>query len=81
MQPAGPVSPGWRDDGVVRQPQQLRDGDRDQPGVQVRAGVVLALHGDRDGGVEVGKQADRGPAVPGPPADDLPGVHRPDADR
>ena len=35
---------------------------------------MLALHGDGDGQVEVGEQADRGPAVPGPPADDLPGV-------
>ena len=46
MQPVGPVSPGRRDDGVAQEPQQLRNGDRDQPGVQVRAGVVLALHGD-----------------------------------
>jgi len=35
---------------------------------------VLALHGDGDGEVDVGEQADRGPAVLGPPADDLPGV-------
>jgi hypothetical protein len=35
---------------------------------------LLALHGDGDGEVDVGEQADRGPAVPGPPADDLPGV-------
>ena len=34
----------------------------------------LALHGDRDGEVDVGEQADRGPAVPGLPADDLSGV-------
>jgi len=32
------------------------------------------LHGDGDGEVDVGQEADRGPAVPGPPADDLPGV-------
>jgi hypothetical protein len=35
---------------------------------------VLALQGDGDREVEVGAQADRGPAVPGLPADDLPGV-------
>ena len=35
VQPVGPVSPGWRDDGVAQEPQQLRDGDRDQPGVPV----------------------------------------------
>jgi hypothetical protein len=74
VQLVGPVSPGWRDDGVAQEPQQFRDGDRDQPGVQVRAGVVLALRGDGDGEVDVGEQADRVPAVPGPPADDLPGV-------
>jgi len=35
---------------------------------------VLALHGDGDREVDVGEQADRGPAVPGLPASDLPGV-------
>jgi hypothetical protein len=35
---------------------------------------VLALDGGGDGEVGVGEQADRGPAVPGFPADDLPGV-------
>jgi len=35
---------------------------------------VLALQGDGDGEVDVGEQADGGPAVPGLPADDLPGV-------
>jgi hypothetical protein len=35
---------------------------------------LLALQGYCDGEVEVGEQADRGPAVPGFPADDLPGV-------
>ena len=74
VQPAGPVPAGRRDDGVAQEPQQLRDGDRDQPGVQVCASVVLALHGDGDREVDVGEQADRGPPVPGPPADDLPGV-------
>jgi hypothetical protein len=38
------------------------------------SGLLLALHGDGDGQVDLGEQADRGPAVPGPPADDLPGV-------
>ena len=35
VQPVRPVSPGRRDDDVSQEPQQLRDGDRDQPGVQV----------------------------------------------
>jgi hypothetical protein len=35
---------------------------------------VLALRGDDDRKIYVGEQADRGPAVPGLPADDLPGV-------
>jgi hypothetical protein len=74
VQPVSPVAPGWRDDGVAQEPQQLRNGDRDQPGVQVWAGLLLALDGDGDGEVDVGEQADRGPAVPGFPADDLPGV-------
>ena len=34
VQPVGPVTPGRRDDRVAQQPQQFRDGDRDQPGVQ-----------------------------------------------
>ena len=74
VQPVGPVSPGRGDDGAAQEPQQFRDGDRDQPGVQVRAGLLLALDGDGDGEVDVGEQADRGPAVPGFPADDLSGV-------
>ena len=74
VQPVSPVSPGRRDDDVAQKPQQLRNGDRDKGSVQVRAGVLLALHGDGDREVDVGEQADRGPAVPGPPADDLPGV-------
>jgi hypothetical protein len=32
VQPVGPVSPGWRDDSVAQEPQQLRDGD----GAQVK---------------------------------------------
>ena len=35
---------------------------------------MLALGGDGDCEVDVGEQADRGPAVPGLPSDDLPGV-------
>ncbi len=30
----GPVAPGWRDDGVAQEPQQFRNGDGDQCGVQ-----------------------------------------------
>jgi hypothetical protein len=74
VQPAGLVSPRWRDDGVTQKPQQLRHGDRDQPGVQAGAGLLPALHCHGNGEVDVGQQADRGPAVPGFPADDLPGV-------
>ena len=73
VQPVGPVAPGWRDDCAAQQPQQFRGGDGDQFG-QLRAGVVLALQGGGDGQVDVGEQADGGPAVPGLPADDLPGV-------
>jgi hypothetical protein len=72
VQLVGPVAPGWRDDGAAQEPQQLWDGDGDQLS-QLWAGVVLALHGgDRE--VDVGEQADGGPAVPGLPAGDLPGV-------
>jgi hypothetical protein len=35
---------------------------------------LLALQSHGDGEVDVGEQAERGPAVPGLPADDLPGV-------
>jgi hypothetical protein len=35
---------------------------------------VLALQCGGDGEVEVGEQEECGPAVPGPPPDDLPGV-------
>ena len=74
VQPVRPVAPGRRDDHVAQEAQQLRDGDRDQPVVLAGRGLLLALHGDRDGKIDVGEQADRGPAVPGLPADDLPGV-------
>jgi hypothetical protein len=74
VQPVSPVSPGRRDDDVAQQPRQLRNGDRDKGSVQVRADVLLALHRDGDREVDVGEQADRGPVVPGFPADDLPGV-------
>ena len=74
--PVGPVSPRCRDDCLAQEPQQFRDGDRDQPGAQVRPGLLLALHSDGNGDreVEVGKQADRDPAVPGLAADHLPGI-------
>jgi len=37
---------------------------------------LLVLHGDgdREADADAGEQAERGLAVPGPPADDLPGV-------
>jgi hypothetical protein len=35
VQPVGPVPPGRRDDGAAQERQQLRDGDRDQSGIQV----------------------------------------------
>ena len=36
--------------------------------------LLLALQGYRDREVDLSERADRGPAVPGLPADDLPGV-------
>src|SRR5881398_1827222 len=53
--------------------EQFRDGDGDEP---ERAGTAVAgaLQGGGHGEEGVGEQADRGPAVPGLPADDLPGV-------
>jgi len=42
------------------------------PAVRVWVCLLPALHGD--GEVDVGEQADRGPAVPGFLADDLPGL-------
>ena len=76
VRPVHPVGQSRRGGGmtVAQEPLQLRDGDRDQPGVQARAGVLFALQGDGDREVEVGEQADHGPAVPGLPADHLPGV-------
>jgi hypothetical protein len=73
VQLVGLVAPGWRDDGAAKEPQQFGGGDGDQLR-QFRAGVMLALDGGGDGQVDVGEQADGGPAVPGLPADDLPGV-------
>jgi len=35
VQPVGLVAPGRWDDDVAQEPQQLRDGDRDQSDVQV----------------------------------------------
>jgi hypothetical protein len=43
VQPVGLVSPRWRDAGVTQKPQQLRHGDRDQPGVQIGVGLLPAL--------------------------------------
>jgi hypothetical protein len=38
------------------------------------SGTVIEISPASRSEVDVGQQADRGPAVPGPPADDLPGV-------
>ena len=69
----GPVAAGFGDDGAAELSQQLRDGDGDQP---EDAGVFVAgpLEGGGHSEEDIGEQADRGPAVPGLPADDLPGV-------
>jgi hypothetical protein len=43
--PVQAVGPGWLGrwgDRAAQKPQQFRDGDRDQAGVQLRAGVLLA---------------------------------------
>lgn len=74
VQAVGPVSLARWDDCAAQQPQQLRDGERDQFGAQLRASVLLAVQGGGHGQVDVGEQADRGLAVPGRPADDLSGV-------
>jgi hypothetical protein len=65
---------GAGDDDVAQKPQQLRHGARDQPGVQFGAGLLPALHCHGNGEVDMGQQADHGPAMPGLPADDLPCV-------
>ena len=52
--------------------QHFGNGDWDQAYLQ--AGVGAAVQGDGDGQVHAGEQAQRAPAVPGPPADDLAGV-------
>jgi hypothetical protein len=60
----GPGLAEGRDDDLAQESQQFRDGDRDQPGVRLRARLVLAFQGDGNSEVGVGEQADRGPAVP-----------------
>ena len=35
VQPMGPVLTGRWDDGAAQEPQQLGDGDRDQPGIHI----------------------------------------------
>ena len=73
----GLVAVGLGDDGTAELPEQFRDGDGDQPG---EAGVFVAdaLPGCGDGEVEVGEQADGGPAVPGGPGGDLAAVEAAD---
>jgi hypothetical protein len=43
------ASPGWRDNRVAQKPEQLRDGDQDQPGVQVGGllgKLAIFFHGE-----------------------------------
>ena len=69
----GPVAARVGDDGSAELPEQLGDGDGDEPW---DAGAVVegALAGGGDGEEGVGEQADRGPAVPGCPGGDLAAV-------
>jgi hypothetical protein len=71
----GLVAAGVGDDGAVELPEQLGDGDGDEP-EDVGAAVEGALAGDGDEGV--GEQADRGPAVPGGLGGDLAAVQAAD---
>ena len=69
----GLVAAGVGDDGPAELPEQLGDGDRDEP-EDAGAAVQGALAGGGDGEEGVGEQADRGPAVPGGPGGDLAAV-------
>ena len=69
----GLVTVGAGDDGAAELPEQLGNGDGDQL-EESGAGVGGALECRSDGDEDVGEQADRGPAVPGGPGGDLPGV-------
>ncbi len=60
----GLVAAGVGDDGPAELPEQLGDGDGDEP-EDAGAAVEGALAGGGDGEECVGEQADRGPAVPG----------------
>src|SRR5260370_20897170 len=69
----GLVAAGIGDDGSAELPQQLRHGDGDQL-KGARVAVEGALEGSGDGEEDMGEQGDGGPAVPGGPGGDLPGV-------
>jgi hypothetical protein len=69
----GLVAAGLGDDGAAELPEQLGDGDGDQF-EETGAGVEGALAGGGDGEERGSEEADRGPAVPGGPGGDLPGV-------
>ena len=69
----GLVAAGVGDDGPAELPEQLGDGDGDEPD-DADAAVEGALAGGGDGEEGVGEQADRGPAVPGCPGGDLAAV-------
>jgi len=67
------VAAGAGDDGAAELSEQLGDGDGDQL-KESGVGVAGALAGGGDGEERGGEEADRGPAVPGGPGGDLPGV-------
>jgi hypothetical protein len=69
----GLVAAGLGDDGSAEVPEQLRDGDGDEPEC-AGAAVAGTLEGGGDGEEGIGEQADRGPAVPGGPGGDLAAV-------
>ena len=69
----GLVAAGAGDDGAAELSEQLGDGDGDQL-KESGVGVAGALAGGGDGEERGGEEADRGPAVPGGPGGDLPGV-------
>jgi hypothetical protein len=73
----GWVAAGLRDDLPAKESPQFGDGDGDQAGIGGRVGTARVAGGG-DGEVDAGEQADGAPAVPGSPADHLPGVQASD---